>query len=218
MGFRSVVTVLALLACLTFAAAAQGPKNIENEPEFPEEQMSGTTILDEVRQGTVVGDDELSFRNESLFIVRKDTGMSPGVPDQGVRTPVVKVVGLGPAPAAGSWSLTLQEAPTAANKLLSLNLFQTADAVFGYGQLNEGGVTTQVTVGGTVLGDKLSMYVIPVGSQRLYRFSLMLRPGSMDGSYIYSASGVTQPGVAFGSLVAPQMAAGSVQPAAQQAA
>jgi hypothetical protein len=205
MGFRSVVTVLAILACLAISASAEGPKNIENEADFPEEQMSGTTILSEVQSGSTVGNSELSFRNESLFTIRADTGMSPGAVAEGVRTPVTIVTGLGLTPAAGSWSLTLQEAPSAASKLLALNLYQSGDAVFGYGQLNEAGLVSQVTAGGTVLGDKLSMYVIPVGSQMVYRLSLQLQPDSMSGSYIYSAPGVTQPGVAFGSLVSRQI-------------
>ncbi|NPV61244.1 MAG: hypothetical protein HPY61_01200 [Methanotrichaceae archaeon] len=205
MGFRSVAIVLAVMACLAISASAQGPKNIETEPDFPEEQMSGTTILSEVQSGSIAGDGELSFRNESLFTIRADTGMSPGAVAEGVRTPVTTVAGLGLTPAAGSWQLTLQEAPSAASKLLALNLYQSGDAVFGYGQLNDAGVVSQVTVGGTVLGDKLSMYVIPVGSQMVYRFSLQLQPAAMSGSYVYSAPGVTQPGIAFGSLVSRQI-------------
>lgn len=202
MGFKGVVLALALMGCLTVTASCQGPGNYINEPAFPTEEMSGSQIYKEVRQGeyTDPNESQLSFRNESLFIIRKDTGMTPGVPQRGVRTPAVVITGLGPAPAAGSWYFTLTDVAT---RYLKLNLNQNLDAVFGSGELIEGSTAIPVTAGGTVLGDQLAMFVIPVGSQYLYRFSLALGPGSMNGDYIYSGPGVTQPGVAFGSIVAP---------------
>jgi len=211
MGFKSVIIALALIECFSATAFAQGPKNQIVEPPFPGENMSGSQIYNEVRQGvyTNPNDSELSFRNESLFIIRKDTGMSPNVPAKGVRTPVKVIHGLGIAPAAGSWSFILTDVAT---RNLKLNLYQTADAVFGSGELIDNGISTQVTAGGTVLGDRLSLYVTPIGTQNLYRFSLEIKPGSMDGDYVFTAPGTTQPGVAFGSLIAPQ---GAV-PLAQQ--
>ncbi|MCX6669451.1 MAG: hypothetical protein NTV25_06565 [Methanothrix sp.] len=196
MGFRSVVIALALVGCLNATVFAEGSKNQIVEPQSPGEEMSGSVISD------------LSFRNESLFLIRADTGMSPNVPAKGVRTPVAAIQGLGIAPAAGSWSFTLTDTAT---RYLSLDLYQTVDAVFGSGELMDRGTTAQVTAGGTVLGDRLSLYVTPIGTQNLYRFSLTIKPGSMDGDYIFTAPGITQPGVAFGSLVAPQGAAGQNQ-------
>ncbi len=211
MGFKSVIIALALIGCFSATAFAQGPKTQIVEPQFPGANMSGSEIYNEVRQGvyTNPNDSGLSFRNESLFIIRKDTGMSPNVPARGVRTPVKVIQGLGIAPASGSWSFTLTDVAT---RYLKLNLYQTADAVFGSGELMDNGITTQVTAGGTVLGDRLSLYVTPIGTQNLYRFSLEIKPGSMDGDYVFTAPGITQPGVAFGSLIAPQ---GAV-PLAQQ--
>jgi len=210
MGFRSVVIALALIGCLSATVFAEGPKNQIVEPQFPGEDMSGSVIYGEVREGvyTNLNDSDLSFRNESLFFIRKDTGMSPNVPSKGVRTPVGISQGLGIAPAAGSWSFTLTDTAT---RYLRLDLYQTVDAVFGSGELMDRGITAQVTAGGTVLGDRLSLYVTPIGTQNLYRFSLTIKPGSMDGDYIFTAPGITQPGVAFGSLVAPQGTAGPNQ-------
>jgi len=199
MGFRNVVIALALIGCLSATVFAEGPQNQIVEPQSPGEDMSGSVILN---------DSDLSFRNESLFFVRKDTGMSPNVPANGVRTPVGIIQGLGIAPAAGSWSFTLTDTAT---RYLRLDLYQTVDAVFGSGELMDRGTTAQVTAGGTVLGDRLSLYVTPIGTQNLYRFSLTIKPGSMDGDYIFTAPGITQPGVAFGSLVAPQGTAGQNQ-------
>jgi len=210
MGFRCVVAALALALCLTSTSFAQGPKNQIVEPPFPGENMSGSEIYSEVQNGVYddLSDSSLSFRNESLFIIRKDTGMSPHVPEKGVRTPVRVIKGLGVAPAAGSWSFTLTDTATS---FLQINLNQIGDAVFGSGQLTDRGVATQVTAGGTVLGDQLALFVTPVGSQNLYRFSLTIKPGSMDGDYIYTSQGITQPGVAFGSLLAAQAAAAQSQ-------
>jgi len=215
MGFKRVVLALVFAACLCVTAFAQGPKNILAEPEFPGEDMSGQQIYQEVQEVGPYddpGDSALTFRNESLFTVRKDTGMSPYVPGRGVRTPVTVITGLGAAPAAGSWAFTLNDV---VKSYLKLDLYQTADAVFGSGELAHNGVVTAVTAGGSVLGDRLALFVIPTGSQNMYRFSLIIKPGSMDGEYIFTAPGITQPGVAFGSLLSLQ---GTSAPALQTAA
>jgi hypothetical protein len=206
MGFKWVVIALAFVACLCMTAFALGPNNEVVEAEFPTGDMSGNQIYQDV---TDVGpydnpaDSALSFRNESLFTIRKDTGMSPHVPGKGVRTPVV-VVGI--APVAGSWAFTLNDI---GKSYLKMDLYQTADAVFGSGELAANGVVTPVSVGGSVLGDRLALFVVPTGSQNMYRFSLTIKPGSMDGEYIFTAPGITQPGVAFGSLLAPQVSSAS---------
>jgi hypothetical protein len=214
MGFKCVVIALAFVACLCMTAYAQGPKNDYVEPQFPGDNMSGSQINQEVRGGIDhdLNDNALSFRNESLFAIRKDTGMSPHVPGKGVRTPVTVVWGLGVAPAAGSWALTLNDVD---KSYLKLNLYQTADAVFGSGELAKNGVVTAVTAGGSVLDDRLALFVVPTGSQNMYRFSLTIVPGSMSGEYIFTAPGITQPGVAFGSLLALQDYVAPAQQTAQ---
>jgi hypothetical protein len=181
------------------------------EPQVSEDYLSGSQIRDEVGWGeyTDVNDSSLSFRNESLFIIRKDTGMSPNVPEMGVRSPAI-VGRMGVAMAAGSWALTLNDLD---KKYLKLNLYQSGDAVFGSGELAEGAAVTPVTAGGSVLGNQLALFVIPAGSQNMYRLSLTIQAGSMNGDYIFAAPGVNQPGVAFGSMIPPQSA-----PVAQQTA
>ena len=212
MGFKCAVIALAFMACLCMTAFALGPKNVEVEAQYPTEDMSGNQIYQEVQE---VGpydnqaDSALSFRNESLFTIRKDTGMSPHVPGAGVRTPVVVV---GVAPAAGSWAFTLNDV---VRSYLKIGLYQTADAVFGSGELATNGAVTPVTVGGSVLGDQLALFVVPTGSQNMYRFSLTIKQGSMDGEYIFTAPGVTQPGVAFGSMLSPLASSASTQQTAQ---
>ncbi len=211
MGIKCLTLALAIAACLCLTALGQGPKNVIIEPEFSGDYLSGSQIRDEVGWGeyTDVNDSSLSFRNESLFIIRKDTGMSPNVPEMGVRSPAI-VGRAGVAMAAGSWALTLNDLD---KKYLKLELYQSGDAVFGSGELAQGAVVTPVTAGGSILGNQLALFVIPAGSQNMYRLSLTIQAGSMNGDYIFTAPGVNQPGVAFGSLIAPQS-----PPAAQQTA
>ena len=204
MGFKCVLIALALVACLSMTAFGLGPKDNVVEPKFPAENMSGSEIYKEVQGGvyTDINDSSLSFQNESLFIINKYTGMSPNAVKKGVRTPVkIYWNGLGYAPyapAAGNWSFTLTSADTS---YLSLGLYQNGDAVSGTGVLTSNGFTTPVTASGTVLGDRLSLFVTPANTQNLYRFSLTILPGTMNGDYVFTAPGITQPGVAFGSLL-----------------
>ncbi len=210
MGIKCCILALALAACLCMAAMVQAV-----EPQVSEDYLSGSQIRDEVGWGeyTDVNDSSLSFRNESLFIIRKDTGMSPNVPEMGVRSPAI-VGRAGVAMAAGSWALTLNDLD---KKYLKLELYQSGDAVFGSGELAQGAVVTPVTAGGSILGNQLALFVIPAGSQNMYRLSLTIQAGSMNGDYIFTAPGVNQPGVAFGSLIAPQspQAAQQTAPAIQ---
>ena len=211
MGIKCLILALAIAACFCLTAMGQGPKNVIIEPEFSGDYLSGSQIREEVGWGQYDNPNEssLSFRNESLFIIRKDTGMSPNVPDRGVRSPAV-VGRAGVAMAAGSWTLTLNDLD---KRYLKLELYQSGDAVFGSGELAEGAIVTPVTAGGSVLGNQLALFVIPAGSQNMYRLSLTIQAGSMNGDYIFTAPGVNQPGVAFGSMIPPQSA-----PVAQQTA
>ena len=51
MGYKCVVIALAFVACLCMAAFSQVPKNEIVEPDFPGENMSGSQIYQEVREG-----------------------------------------------------------------------------------------------------------------------------------------------------------------------
>ena len=199
MGFKFVVMGLALLVCLSAAALGADPAN--TVPEFPTEEMSGSVIKEEVTEGSA-DDPSLSFRNESLFYTDRQTGMSPGAV---VRVPVRY------APIAGNWSFTLTGAATS---YLTLNLFQNQDAVWGYGVMMDNGAMAQVTAAGTILGDRVALFVTPVASQSLYRLSLTISAGSLNGNFIYTAPGVTQPGIASGKLLAASPAAAPVSLAA----
>jgi hypothetical protein len=207
MGFKCGLIALALVACLSMTAFALDPKDNLVQKTFPAEGMSGSQITQEVQGGvytdtTDINDSSLSYRNESLFITNKHTGMSPNAVKNGVRTPVrIYWNGLGYAPyapAAGNWSFTLTSVDTS---YIRLGLYQNGDAVSGNGVLTYNGFNTPVTASGTVLGDRLALFVTPANTQNLYRLSLTITPGTMNGDYVFTAPGVTQPGVVFGSLL-----------------
>ncbi|MDD1758719.1 MAG: hypothetical protein LUQ22_08320 [Methanotrichaceae archaeon] len=189
MGFKSVILVLAFMLCFVNPAASQVAKNYTIEPPFPIQDLLGKQMVTDVRD---------AFKNESLFTTRHDTEMKPGAPGSIARMAKVNTVPLGPTPAAGNWSLKLTDVRP---KHFSLNLYQSEDAVFGYGNLTDNNTIDQLTAGGTVMGDRLAMYIIPGSSQNLYRMWLTLGPSSMEGSYILSSSGVLQYGSIIGSKV-----------------
>jgi hypothetical protein len=133
---------------------------------------------------------------EDVYNVSKQTGMTSGVAsiDSGVRTAPVSSL----ANIAGGWTLNLDNAET---KSLKLTLYQNNDAVFGSGDITVSGNTNPISAGGTLQGNSLILYVIPSGEPSLYRIDMMVGPGSMTGSYVFSAQAATQQsGPASGSL------------------
>ncbi len=162
------------VACLSMTAFGLDPMV---QPTFPADGMSGSEITEEVQGGvyTDINDSSLSYRNESLFITNKYTGMSPNAVKKGVRTPVMiywNGLGYAPyAPVAGNWSFTLTSVDTS---YIRLGLYQNGDAVSGNGVLTYNGFNTPVTASGTVLGDRLALFVTPANTQNLYRLSLTI--------------------------------------------
>jgi hypothetical protein len=137
-----------------------------------------------------------SVAQEDIFKVNNQTGMTPGVAssDSGVRTASVGSL----ANIAGGWTLTLNGAGT---KSLKLTLYQNNDAVFGSGDITIMGNTTPVSAGGSLKGSGLMLYVIPSGEPGLYKIDMIVGPGSMNGSYVFSSQSATQqPGSATGRL------------------
>lgn len=133
---------------------------------------------------------------EDVYNVSKQTGMTPGVAsvESGVGTATVSTL----ANIAGGWTLTLDNAGT---KSLKLTLYQNNDAVFGSGDITVSGNTNPVSAGGTLQGNSLILYVIPSEEPSLYRIDMLVGPGSMTGSYVFSVQAATQQsGSASGSL------------------
>jgi hypothetical protein len=104
------------------------------------------------------------------------------------------------ASVAGNWSFQLRDNK---NRFLALTLFQLEDAVFGTGNMNDGGDTMKASASGSVSADKLSLDVISSGTVNLYRLRLNLSGSSAAGEYrAFSTKGDSWTGTVEGALVA----------------
>ena len=176
MGFRSSILLLAVMICSASQVMAQDGYNI-------------SPISEDVKK---------SFQNEDLFNTSAVTGMSPNATAGLVAIPIVG--GRGLAYVGGLWSLNLRDTTAST---MRLNLNQNQDAVFGSGDVITGANVINVSVGGTIVGNRLNLYVTTEGNSNLYRMTLTVAPGSMNGNYLFTAPGITQPGIVYGSLTAP---------------
>lgn len=96
---------------------------------------------------------------------------------------------------AGTWSFELRDSKT---RQLALNLFQSEDAVFGIGTINDGGDTQQASASGSLEGDKLDLDVTSSGTG-LYRLTLTMNGNTLSGDYrAFSTDGEPWKGIANG--------------------
>ena len=176
MRFTNSILILAVMICSASQVLAQDSYNV----------------------GPISEDVKKSFQNEDLFNTSAATGMSPNATAGLVAIPIVG--GRGLAYVGGLWSLNLRDTTTS---IMRLNLNQYQDAVFGSGDITIGSIVTNVSVGGTIVGNRLNLYATTEGNNNLYRMTLTVAPGSMNGNYLLTAPGITQPGIVYGSLTAP---------------
>lgn len=97
---------------------------------------------------------------------------------------------------SGSWSFELSDS-TIKNTVLTL--FQSGDAVFGTGSMNDGNNTLVVAASGSYDGSKLNLDMTTLGSINLYRLALAPSGDSASGDYqAFSANGQSWTGSANG--------------------
>ena len=100
---------------------------------------------------------------------------------------------------AGNWSFQLRDSK---NRFLALTLFQSENAVFGTGNINDGGDTMKASASGSVSPDKMSLDVISSGTVNLYRLRLNLSGNSASGEYrAFSTKGDPWTGIVEGAPV-----------------
>jgi hypothetical protein len=97
-----------------------------------------------------------------------------------------QVSGSQAASVAGNWSFRLRDSQK--NRVLALTLFQSGNAVFGTGRINDGGETQEVTASGSVEGDKLYLDATSSGNTTLYRMALTASGNSASGEYRAASS------------------------------
>jgi hypothetical protein len=101
---------------------------------------------------------------------------------------------------AGNWSFRLKDSK---NRILALELFQSENAIFGTGTMNDGSDTLKVSASGSIAADKLSLDVISSGVISLYRLKLNASGESASGEYrAFSTNVDPWIGVAEGKLAA----------------
>jgi hypothetical protein len=88
--------------------------------------------------------------------------------------------------ASGEWSFELRDSKT---RQLALALFQSEDAIFGSGTMNDGTSTLVVSASGSVEGNTLNLDVVSQETINLYRLSLIMNGESMSGDYRAFAAG-----------------------------
>ena len=98
--------------------------------------------------------------------------------------------------ASGEWSFELRDSKT---RQLGLALFQSEDAIFGSGTMNDGTSTLVVSASGSVEGNTLNLDVVSQETINLYRLALIMNGESMSGDYrAFAAAGDAWTGIANG--------------------
>jgi hypothetical protein len=107
------------------------------------------------------------------------------------------VAALNATNAAGNWSFRLRDSKK--NRVLALALFQSYNAVFGTGRINDGGDTLEVIASGSVEGDRLYLDATSSGTIILYRLALTESGNTASGEYrAFSTGNETWKGLADG--------------------
>ena len=95
----------------------------------------------------------------------------------------------------GPWSLDLKDQIP---RHLDLALVQNKEVVLGSGAIDGPNGTQRVTASGSVIGGRLSLAAMPIGSLDLYKLDLSLDPNTTGTYTAYSAGGATWSGEVSG--------------------
>jgi len=136
--------------------------------------LSGNGTNPQASRSSVKTGDALEYQTASNTVsssqAKAVSSTEPAISQ--TRSPAVSV--------AGEWTFQLRDSK---NRFLALTLFQSENAVFGTGNINDGGDTMKVSASGSVAADGLSLDVISSGTVNLYRLKLNLSGDSASGEY-----------------------------------
>lgn len=152
-------------------------------------EMGGPTDDD----GGIKEDVQESMRNEDIFNISAETGMSPEVSaGTVVQTSTIPE----DADVSGNWSFELTDNLTGD---LDLTLFQVGSVVFGNGQIAINESDLVATASGIIDGNKLDLDVVTLEDVTLYKLNLNVATRSISGSYVvYNVEGGSFTGAAVG--------------------
>jgi len=165
---KALMVQLIVLVAFAFPAASEDYLS----------DTSGSGIKEDVSE---------AFKGESLFYINPTSGMSPGVPNgSGVSTPAT-TTGSPWSNVAGRWTLSLIDT---ASRSVDLTLYQYGNEVFGRGVMTTGVITQDVTAAGSTEGSGLSLRLVTVGGNNMYRLRTSVSGNSIFGTYsAYSSDG-----------------------------
>ena len=174
-GSRFMILKKAWMVPLIFLAAIASPAASE---DLNLDDLSGSQIRSDVGE---------AFKGESLFYIDPATGMSPGVADgSAVSQPTTP--GTPWSNVAGRWSLNLVD--TAGQRTLDLTVYQYGNEVFGRGIMTMGINTQEVTAAGSTEGTSLSLRLVTVGGNSMYRLRTTASGNDIFGTYsAYTSDG-----------------------------
>jgi hypothetical protein len=143
--------------------------------------LSENNANPQASRSSVQTGDGLQYQTASTVNSSQDKAASSPEPAISPATsPAISPIISRAASIAGNWSFRLRDSK---NRVLALKLFQSENAVFGTGTINDGGDTLKVSASGSVAADKLSLDVISSGTISLYRLALILKGDSASGEY-----------------------------------
>ena len=165
----ALMVPLILLAAFAYPAASD---------DLDLDDLSGSSIREDVGE---------AFKGESLFYIDQATGMSPGAENGStVSTPSSETV----TPwsnVAGRWNLNLVDTES---RTVDLTLFQYGNEVFRKGYMTTGINTQELTAAGSTEGSSLSLRLVTVGGNNMYRLRATVTGNSIFGTYTaYSSDG-----------------------------
>jgi hypothetical protein len=166
---KALMVPLILLAAFAYIAASE---------DYLNPNTSGNGIREEVGE---------SFAGESITYTDPKTGMSPGA-DNGSAVSMPTSETLTPwSNVAGRWTLSLVDSTL---RTVDLTLFQYENEVFGKGIMTTGINTQEFTAAGSTEGSALSLRLVAVGGNSMYRLRTSVSGNSIFGTYTaYTSDG-----------------------------
>jgi hypothetical protein len=131
------------------------------------EKLSDKSTSPEETRASATTDEAIQYQTESTSSTTQTTSSQ-------------KVATSSTINLAGNWSFRLRDSKT---RVLALTLFQSDNAIYGMGTMNDGGDTMEASSSGTLEGDKLYLGVTTLGTISLYRLALTTNGNSASGEY-----------------------------------
>ena len=163
-------------------------------------KLSGNGSNPQSSRSSVKTGEGLGYQTESTVSSGQDKAASSAQPAVSATLPAISQAASPAVGVAGNWSFRLRDSK---NRFLALTLFQSENAIFGTGNINDGGDTMKASASGSVSADRLNLDVISSGTVNLYRLGLNLSGSSASGEYrAFSTKGDPWTGIVEGALAA----------------